>query len=96
MSYRGTAVKTSFTISVGARYAWCMMIIAAAAVFAAVPSNEPTRTSAIVQARATVRIISGARLKLSHGNGDGETPQRRSAIILTNAGRQAAELIEFE
>ena len=49
----------------------------------------------MVQARATVRIIAGARLHLGDGKRrDGFV--RRDAVIRTAGGTQPAELIEFE
>jgi hypothetical protein len=73
-----------------------MMMIAVAALLAAAPPSAPVHTSAAVQARATVRIISGARVNLAQANGGDDAPQMRSATIRTSAGPQAAKLIEFE
>ena len=96
MSLRGTGIKTSFTIRAAARYAWCMIGIAAAALLAATPQGGPAQPSVVVQAQATVRILSGVRLKLQQSDGDAGAPKARSATIRTSDGAQPAKLIEFE
>ena len=49
----------------------------------------------MVAARATVRILSGARLHLdSDGRKDGLV--RRDTFIRTTGGREPARLVEFE
>ena len=92
----GTALKTSFTIRGLARYGWCMIGIAAAALLAAAPQGGRAQSSAVVQARATVRIFSGTRLKLAEADTGRDTPRVHNATIRTNDGPQAAKLIEFE
>ena len=73
------------------------MLILAAAVAAGSTAQMPPRSPAAarVEARATVRILSGARLHLGDGyKRDGFV--RRDSIIRTADGREPAKLIEFE
>jgi hypothetical protein len=49
----------------------------------------------VVQARAMVRILSGARVAF-HGRPDVGQPRPRAAIVYANGVAQAAKLIEFE
>src|SRR3569623_2949599 len=70
LSRSGTGLKTSFTMPEAARYAFDMLLLCAAARASA---NAPPPWShkpavAMVQARATVRIISGATLQLGRRN----------------------------
>jgi hypothetical protein len=72
-----------------------MLILAAAAAIAA-SSPPPSRTAApAVQATATVRILSGARLSLGT-TGSGEGFSARAAVVRTGGSSQPAMLIEFE
>jgi len=48
-----------------------------------------------VEARATARIISGARLDWKQGRSDGGLKARNSVMTVEGAQRQA-QLIEFE
>ena len=72
-----------------------MFLLAAAATMAAsTPANSAT-PPAVVQARATVRILSGVRLKLdSKTNPD--APLAHDSTVTTNGTRQPAQLIEFQ
>jgi hypothetical protein len=69
------------------------MLLLAAAALAAAPSARPARP--LVQARATVRILSGAQLDLKHGRSDDGRIARPTLVRLDGSDRQA-QLIEFE
>jgi hypothetical protein len=53
-----------------------------------------------IQARATVRIISGARVRLGpeqdQGRQDGDVPPQRATVIVADGSTRPARLIEFE
>jgi hypothetical protein len=66
-----------------------MLFLLAAAI--AAPGPQPP----VVQARATVRILSGARLSFAAESTPGQ-PRPRTTIIHANGLAQAARLIEFE
>jgi hypothetical protein len=70
-----------------------MIFIVAAALVTKAP--EP-RVSAIVQATATIRVISGATLKLDGSANVGAPPPRDSIIKAGDGTRQPAKLIEFQ
>jgi hypothetical protein len=72
-----------------------MLLMATAALLAAPADAGPTPGAVVVQARATVRIVSGVRLRLSEAQG-GDIPPPRDATIRTDAGQQPAKLIEFQ
>ncbi|HET6536091.1 MAG TPA: hypothetical protein VFG41_07900 [Sphingomicrobium sp.] len=72
-----------------------MLWLAAMAVAVAQPKPPPTPVPPVVQARATVRIISGVRLKLD-GKPNPDAPRPREAVIHTDRGPKQARLIEFE
>ena len=91
----GTILKALFTIGARWRYSRSMLWIAAAAITVSAPESAPRPSAAaIVQARATVRIVQGTRIRFERT--DAETPPLRAARIRTDAGPQAAHLIEFE
>ena len=71
------------------------MLFVAAAIAASAP-QLPRRTSApAVQATATVRILSGVRVRLGESHGrDGFVV--RDSVLQTAGSSQAAKLIEFE
>jgi len=97
LSRSGTGLKTSFTMPAAARYAFDMLLLFAAALASA---NAPPPWShkpavAMVQARATVRIISGVTLRLGHRN-DVEGQHLRNTRVDTPGGIQPARLLEFE
>ena len=57
-------LKTLFTIAQRPRYGWAVLLFLAATIAVAAPPGAPPRTvGASVQARATIRIISGAELR---------------------------------
>jgi hypothetical protein len=77
--------------------------IAAAAVANGIPASahsggRPPR--AVLQARATVRIVSGTCVKLGpRRKGDpqsGDVPPQHDAIVVADGSQRAAKLIEFE
>jgi hypothetical protein len=73
-----------------------MLWLAAAAMTAATPQNaapEPVR--AIAQAQATVRIISGARIRFD-GQLSADGPSPSDGVIHTEGTAQPARLIEFQ
>ena len=70
-----------------------MLLFAAAA--AAAPASPPPRRSpvaAMVQARATVRIIAGARVSFDRRGG----LAMRDSVIRSTGVAEAARLVEFE
>jgi hypothetical protein len=71
-----------------------MLWLTALAVAAAQP-RSPAPPPPVVQARATVRIISGVRLHLD-GKPNSKAPRPREAVIHTDRGPKQARLIEFE
>jgi hypothetical protein len=74
-----------------------MLLFAAAALAASPPQYaSPAPTSAVVQARATVRIVSAARLRWGEHGRNGDTPAPRTTTVQTLNGPQPAQLIEFE
>jgi hypothetical protein len=73
-----------------------MLLLAATALVASTPQNPIHQGSGpVLQARATVRIVSGVRLHWGERS-KVDVPRARSAIIQTTAGPQEARLIEFE
>jgi hypothetical protein len=71
-----------------------LMFAAAAALAASAPVNSGS-TPVAVQATATVRIISGVRLKFDSPTNAGAPPAHDSKII-AQGKVQRARLIEFE
>jgi hypothetical protein len=69
------------------------MFLLAAATLAAAPPHPPVRP--LVQARATVRILSGAKLHLIDGRGENGQSARKTVVRLEGSDRPA-QLIEFE
>jgi hypothetical protein len=72
-----------------------LWLLASAAIAASAPHSEGP-TPAAVQARATVRIISGVRLKLDSTTNPDAPPAHDSVVVATDGSRQPARLIEFE
>ena len=73
-----------------------MLWLAAAAMTAATPqsaASQPVR--AVVQAQATVRIISAARIRLD-GQGSADAPAPTDAAVHAEGTPQTARLIEFQ
>jgi hypothetical protein len=71
-----------------------MLLIATAALVAAAPA--PAQGGAVAQARATVRILSAAKVRMGEEQADPGLPQARQTTVRTGAGPQPAKLIEFE
>jgi hypothetical protein len=73
-----------------------MLLLAAAAIAASAPQSSPN-AGASVQAMASIRIISGVRLRLGGEQKDPSLPRLRDAVIHTaDAQLQPAKLVEFE
>ena len=71
-----------------------LFALAAALALSPAPADPPT-TRVVAQARASVRIISGARVKLDGSNGrDG--PAAHEAVVHTEGKPRGARLIEFQ
>jgi hypothetical protein len=75
-------------------------LAAAAAIAAYTPVPQAAsagwRATASVQARATVRILSGVRLKLDSPTNPGAPAAHNSMFVASDGSRQPAKLIEFE
>jgi hypothetical protein len=72
------------------------MIILAAEAALATPQPPPSRPApAVAQATASVRIVSGVRLKLDSATNEGAPPTRDSKVT-TETGQRPARLIEFQ
>lgn len=70
-----------------------MFLIAAAAIATVAPS---TRTSASVQATATIRVIKGVVLKLDGSSNPGAPLTRDSLVKSADGSMQRLKLIEFQ
>ena len=71
-----------------------MMLLAAAALATTPPLGHPV--GVVVQATATIRIVTAVRLKLDAPANDGAPPSRDSVIKLPDGSTGAARLIEFQ
>ena len=72
-----------------------MLLLVASAIAVSAPEGAQRHAIApAVQARATVRIVQGARVEFQEPDPKG--PARRSGRIRTESGFQTAELVEFE
>lgn len=73
-----------------------MFVLAAALAATAPPSSAPATAHVAVQATATVRIISGVRLKLDSAT-NADAPPAHDGLVTTNDGTaHPARLIEFQ
>ena len=71
------------------------MLVVAAVIIASVPQFPRQPASAALQATATVRILSGVRVRLGERHlGDGFIT--RESVLRTAGSAQPAKLIEFE
>jgi|1186.fasta_scaffold470291_2 hypothetical protein len=96
LSYIGTHLKTFFTIAARARYASAMLLLAAA-VIAASPSQPAPTSGVSVQTTATIRVISGVQVSFDRKKSEGDVPAPRITVIHTaDAQQQPAKLIEFQ
>lgn len=74
-----------------------MLFLTAAAIVASAPRNPAfSPAAATAHARASVRIVHAAVLRLGEGALRGEAPPARPAIVHPNGEPQRAKLIEFE
>jgi hypothetical protein len=73
-----------------------MLALLALAAVASAPQFSRPPASPAVQARATVRIVSGVRLRLDGRANGGEIPAARNAVIKLSGANQPARLIEFQ
>lgn len=73
-----------------------MFLLAAAALASSAAQDGPRQpVRPLVQAVATVRIVSGMRLHLN-GQANPQAPAPREYVIRSENGPQPAQLIEFE
>jgi hypothetical protein len=72
-----------------------LWLIASATLAASTPAS-PGSTHASVEARATVRILSGVRLKLDSPTNADAPPAHDAVVVERDGSRQPARLIEFE
>lgn len=72
-----------------------MLALAALAMAASQPLPAPVPAGPSVQASATVRIVSGVRLKLDGSTNPG-APAPRDTMVQSLGEQQPARLIEFE
>ena len=70
-----------------------MMMVALLAAAASIPAAPPP-PAAVVQARATVRIVSGVRVKLGSQNADAQL--RNTRFRSADGTTQPAKLVEFQ
>ena len=73
-----------------------MLFLAAAVAAGSTPQAPPRSPAAAkVEARATVRIVSGVRIHLGPGR-DRDGFARRESVIRSAGGIERASLVEFE
>jgi hypothetical protein len=73
-----------------------MLWLASAAILAAAPQRAPSApVRAVVQAQATVRIISAARIHLD-GQPSPDAPRPTDSVVHTESSPLPARLIEFQ
>ena len=72
-----------------------MLWLVAAMAVSNAPTNNRLEPAVVVQATASVRILSGVQLKLDAPTNAGAPPAHDSAIT-ADGTRQPAHLIEFE
>ena len=92
-SRSGTGLNDLFTIGAARRYTASMLLLSLIAASIAAEPAPPARAGLAVQASATVRIISGQRLKL--GEPTGEAELRRTQLRDADGRLNPASLIEF-
>jgi hypothetical protein len=100
-SLSGTRVKAAFTIAAPERYAFWMVIFASLALASAplaVPL-EPVEPQAAVperQARATVTILSAAKLRFADIERDQPKSLRETAVRGADGSIEVLKLVEFQ
>lgn len=73
-----------------------LLLAAAAAIAAHAPANDAApRQRVVAEATATVRIISGVRLKLDSATNE-DAPSAHDSIVTADGTPHKARLIEFE
>ena len=72
-----------------------LWFVASAALAASAPATSGP-THALVEARATVRILSGVRLKLDSPINADAPPAHDAVVVERDGSRRPARLIEFE
>ena len=90
----GRRLKTSFTICRWRRYDAGMLFLAASALAATL--SQPPQAAPDRQARATVRIVSGEKLRFSEMDKRDPSQFRETVLQSTNGSRQTVKLIEFQ
>src|SRR5688500_16409220 len=100
-SLHGTRVKTAFTIAAPKRYAFGMVIFASLALATAtlaVPLErvEPQAAVPARQARATVTILSAARLRFADIEREQPKSLRETVVRAAVGSVEVIKLVEFE
>jgi hypothetical protein len=73
------------------------MLFAAAAILAASPQSTPvSQAAATASAQATIRIVSGAVIRLGEGLPNGSGPRAKVTLVRLDGTSLAAKLVEFE
>jgi hypothetical protein len=72
-----------------------LLIVAAAAIVAQAPPTGAPPPRVVAQASATVRIVSGVRLKLDSARNE-DAPPAHDSIVTADGTPRRARLIEFE
>lgn len=92
----GTVLNALFTISGSERYTRAMVSLALAAAIAAAQPWQP-QSGVTAQATATVRIVSGQRVRFTDANSEtGKAqPRPRETKLKIDGGPVPAVLIEF-
>ena len=73
-----------------------MILLAAAAVTFGAPPLAPRAAAAVVQATATIRVVSGVQLKFGAPSNPGAPPPRESVVRTADGTAHPAKLIEFQ
>src|SRR4051812_672842 len=95
--HSGTKVNALFTIAEPKRYGSAMLLLVAAAALASSPPAMPTsHVGPSGQARARIRIISGATLRLGVGALSGQAPPVQPTFVHADGEPRPARLIEFQ
>jgi hypothetical protein len=100
-SLRGTRVKTAFTIPAPKRYASGMVIFASLALASAtlaVPLErvEPQAAVPVRQARATVTILSAAKLRFADIEREQPKSLRETVVRAADGSVEVLRLVEFQ
>lgn len=73
------------------------MLLIAAALATSLPQAEPVTTGgAAVQARAIIRVLTGARIRLGEDAISGDAPAVHMTVAHADGAAKPARLIEFE